>query len=120
MSALKRWHQFVRGFGCVICCSPASIHHPRGGSVAGEASAGRKSSEAGVIPLCHYHHQGAEGIHHLGVETWEAKYGPQTAHRATLQRLIAAWERDAGRTAPQPPAEAEPALPKMLPRWGVR
>lgn len=120
MSALKVWHRFVAGFGCSICCSPAQIHHPRGGSVAGEAGAGMKSREAGVIPLCHYHHQGEQGIHHLGVDTWEAKYGPQTAHRATLSRLIAAWERDAGRTAPQPPAEAEPALPKILPRWGAR
>ncbi len=120
MSALTRWHDFVRSFGCVICASPASVHHPRSGSVAGEAGTGLKSREAGVIPLCHYHHQGAEGVHHLGVDTWEAKYGPQTVHRETLRVRIVAWERTTGRTAPQPPEEIEPVLPKILPRWGVR
>lgn len=32
-----------------------------------------------VIPLCHNHHQGQEGIHRMGVHTWEAKYGLQSA-----------------------------------------
>ena len=29
------------------------------------------------MPLCHTHHQGAEGIHHLGTFTWEEKFGTQ-------------------------------------------
>lgn len=120
MSATQKWRAFVRSFGCLICCSPAQIHHPRGGSVAGEAACAMKSPEAGVIPLCHYHHQGAQGIHHLGVDTWEAHYGTQVQLRRSLAHLIANWERQNGRKAPQPPAEVEPVMPKILPRWGIR
>jgi len=120
MSAQAKYRAFIRSFGCVICASPADFHHPRGGSVVGEASMGRKSSDAGGIPLCHYHHQGEQGIHQIGVETWEAKYGPQTQHRKTLAHLVEQWERQSGRKAPQPPREAAQVLPRMLPRWGAR
>jgi len=30
-----------------------------------------------ALPLCHTHHQGSEGIHHLGNKVWEEKYGSQ-------------------------------------------
>ena len=38
---------------------------------------GRRSSHADVLPLCHHHHQGKEGVHHIGKNTWEDKYGTQ-------------------------------------------
>jgi len=30
-----------------------------------------------VIPLCPKHHTGSEGIHVLGIETWEKRFGTQ-------------------------------------------
>jgi len=27
--------------------------------------------------ICHTHHQGSQGIHHLGNRVWEEKYGTQ-------------------------------------------
>ena len=29
------------------------------------------------MPLCVHHHRGEEGIHHIGVKTWEAKFRDQ-------------------------------------------
>lgn len=37
----------------------------------------RKHSDWLQMPLCHNHHQGADGIHTIGVKTWEIKYGYQ-------------------------------------------
>lgn len=119
MSALKEWHRFVAGFGCCVCWGSAQIHHPRGGSVAGEAGAGKKSSESGVIPLCERHHTGEEGIHQIGVKTWEARYGTQALHRQRLMNRIREWERQTGRAAPRAPVEPDSILAKVLPRWGA-
>ena len=30
-----------------------------------------------AIMICPNHHRGEEGIHHIGVKTWEEKYGDQ-------------------------------------------
>lgn len=63
-------------FGCVVCkkhfgvFTEPCIHHFTG------AGMGLKSVDK-FIPLCHAHHQGQEGIHHIGKHTWEAKYGTQ-------------------------------------------
>ena len=39
---------------------------------------GRKSNSlTHALPLCHEHHQGSQGIHHLGNKVWEEKYGSQ-------------------------------------------
>ena len=62
-------------YGCVVCkkmygiYTVPSIHHLTG------AGMGLKSKL--FIPLCFEHHQGSEGIHHLGNFTWEDKYGTQ-------------------------------------------
>ena len=53
--------------GCVICGSPACIHHIR--------PHGAKRDNKMVIALCHYHHQGEEGIHHLGKKEWRRRFG---------------------------------------------
>jgi len=47
----------------------SDIHHITG------AGMGKKSIHA--LPLCHEHHQGSQGIHHLGNKVWEEKYGSQ-------------------------------------------
>jgi hypothetical protein len=62
-------------FGCVVCkkyygvYTRPCIHHITG------AGMGLKARE--FIPLCHTHHQGWEGIHFLGNEKFEEKFGTQ-------------------------------------------
>lgn len=63
------WEQ-IRNFGCVVCESPASIHHIETGM------GGRKNHDR-VIPLCYCHHQGEDGIHTIGRKKWQAKYGTE-------------------------------------------
>tara|TARA_R110002020_G_scaffold380159_1_gene591354 strand:- start:455 stop:745 length:291 start_codon:yes stop_codon:yes gene_type:complete len=71
----KKYKEMVE-FGCVVCKklygvhSAACIHHFTG------AGMGLKDIE-NFIPLCHTHHQGKKGIHHLGRFTWEDKFGKQ-------------------------------------------
>jgi hypothetical protein len=66
---LERW-QLLALDGCVLCGAPANIHHCHTGA------GGRKDHDK-VLPLCHYHHQGDEGIHTIGRKAWEAKYGTE-------------------------------------------
>jgi|TARA_R110000803_G_scaffold87355_4_gene154011 hypothetical protein len=76
----KKWLGKASEFGCVVCrkvhgvedLPPACIHHIRD-----HTGMGRRSSHADVLPLCHHHHQGKEGVHHIGKNTWEDKYGTQ-------------------------------------------
>tara|TARA_R110002020_G_scaffold54680_2_gene152231 strand:+ start:874 stop:1152 length:279 start_codon:yes stop_codon:yes gene_type:complete len=72
---IKEYERMIE-FGCVVCFklygikTPACIHHLTGAGLA------LKNREK-FIPLCHTHHQGKEGIHHLGRFTWEDKFGTQ-------------------------------------------
>ena len=72
----------IAGLGCIVCrivhhaISPASIHHMTGIRY---RSTGKKASDENVIGLCHHHHQGAEGIHTLGMRPWQDKFGTQEA-----------------------------------------
>ena len=61
-----RWAK-LREHGCIICGSPPSIHHCLTGM------GGRKDHDK-VLPLCHLHHQGRDGIHMLGRKKWSEKY----------------------------------------------
>lgn len=73
----------LRGLGCIItsCRRPAAIHHCLTG-------AGGRKDEDKVLPLCHLHHQGDEGIHTLSRPVWEAKYGTEEELMAeALERL---------------------------------
>lgn len=62
--------------GCAVCRrleygeTPAMLHHPRTGM-----GAGMRGKHSDVIPLCIEHHQGATGIHSLGLNGFQAKYG---------------------------------------------
>lgn len=74
-SATKSDKEFmgrVAALGCIICKQPATIHHIRKGMGMGQRNTHRK-----ILPLCHNHHQGKEGIHTLGTKTWQAKYGDE-------------------------------------------
>lgn len=70
--------------GCIICKQPASIHHCIGGSMLTELGVqhgkSQKNSDWLVLPLCYNHHQGREGLHTIGVLTWERRYGSQVSH----------------------------------------
>ena len=74
------------------------------------AGTGQRTGDDCAIPLCLNHHTGAEGIHTIGVLTWEARYGSQ------LEMLIAVAVRL--EAAPRKPAapKRRPALSKILPR----
>lgn len=62
----------VASLGCIICGSPASIHHIRTGM-----GMGQRAGHFDVLPLCHRHHQGADGIHTIGTKVWQKKYGTE-------------------------------------------
>jgi len=73
----KEHYKKLVELGCVVCLrngiyTAPCIHH-----LTGAGMGLRSDSLTQVIPLCHTHHQGSEGIHHLGVRTWEKKYGTQ-------------------------------------------
>ncbi|HET8685636.1 MAG TPA: hypothetical protein VFM18_03095, partial [Methanosarcina sp.] len=66
--------------GCIVCrivhgvITPANIHHATGIKY---RATGKKASDDHVLPLCHFHHQGQQGIHTIGMRTWEAMFGTQ-------------------------------------------
>lgn len=61
----------VAGLGCLICGSPASIHHLM--TAPGKE---RRRDHRYVVPLCREHHQGDTGVHGLGSEAaFEALWG---------------------------------------------
>ncbi len=62
----------VAELGCLICGGIPEIHHNTK-----NRGYGAKSSNYDIIPLCPDHHRGEEGIHHIGVKTWEDKYSDQ-------------------------------------------
>jgi hypothetical protein len=74
--AQKEWMDRVRSLGCRVCRNlglgetPASTHHCLTG-------AGGSRDHWKVLPLCHFHHQGEQGIHTLGRKVWQAKYGTE-------------------------------------------
>ena len=74
----RQYMSDVAGIGCIVCRnlgedeSPANVHHIRTGN-----GAGQKSGNYLTIPLCHFHHQGGEGIHTLGTRVWQPKYGDE-------------------------------------------
>lgn len=63
----------VAELGCCLCGMPAEVHH----IIEPGRAMSRKSSDYETIPLCVYHHRGAQGIHHMGVYRWEYNYGTQ-------------------------------------------
>lgn len=86
------WSWLSNDVGCMVCkMRPASIHHCIGGSIADAGitrAMSRKNNDWLVIPLCYKHHQGAEGLHQIGVRTWENRFGSQVSFVIVLQRGI--------------------------------
>ncbi len=76
----------VADLGCIICGSPAELHHPR--FACGMA---QRASDYLVIPLCPDHHRtGGYGVAiHAGQATFEQNYGSEAELLAkVIQRLM--------------------------------
>jgi hypothetical protein len=77
-----RRHRVIRYMGCIICEGIPAIHHC-------ETGAGGRKDHDKVLGLCYYHHQGVEGIHTIGREAWQEKYGTeQELMELTEKRLV--------------------------------
>lgn len=91
---LQRHWNVVGMLGCMVCeHSIVTLHHVHGGSMRGVASrgTGQKTSDWLVIPLCHNHHVGEEGIDNgirFTVVSWEAIYGTQLEYVKRLGVLV--------------------------------
>ena len=71
---LEKEHMgLVAQLGCIVCKSPAIIHHINNKTM------GKKNSNFKIIPLCPMHHnQGGHGIAvHAGLKTWEQNFMPE-------------------------------------------
>lgn len=80
----------VRELPCCICenwgfpqFTPTHAHHTFCGRY-GQA----KTPDRQAIPLCHHHHQGADGIH-TDKAAWVALFGPDTDYIAQTQDRLA-------------------------------
>lgn len=83
--AEKEYLNRVAELGCIICESPAEIHHKSRG-----AGMGRKSSNYETIPLCHVHHRtGGYGVAiHEGLETFESIFGTEDELIQKVQKML--------------------------------
>ena len=66
----KKRLAMVASYPCLICESPANVHHFWG------QGAGLKASDLLTIPLCRNCHQGTGGLHD-NLAAFEKKYGTQ-------------------------------------------
>ena len=85
------WLDQIAELGCAACykegnITPATIHHIRSmGGPAGGSNRGH--GEFLVLPLCHYHHQGAVSIHATPTK-FKMLYGTEVElFNQTLKRL---------------------------------
>lgn len=87
MTPTERAERFNRlsEMGCFVCGSPPQIHHLVGGCRRGVS---QKAPDEQTIPLCQHHHTGAEGVHTLGVKTWEAHYGTQESMLMSVDQVL--------------------------------
>lgn len=99
-SPLSLTFLLIKSLPCMACGreGPSQAHHCGGGSMKDRGihkGKGTKNADALCIPLCEHHHTGAEGIHSIGVLTWEAKYGTQAEmlDKLGLMLGIDLWER---------------------------
>lgn len=81
-AAQRRRMGLVAALGCVICKSPAIIHHVK-------RFGGNRDHNA-IIPLCPKHHLGhGEGISiHDGRESWEKEHGQELEYLDLINLLV--------------------------------
>lgn len=89
---MKARFDAITKMGCIVCriktgfITPGSIHHLTGLKY---RATGKKADDKHTICLCHFHHQGAHGIHHLGARRWEKMFGEQTWLLAVSNEILA-------------------------------
>lgn len=88
MTRRERYTDKVARHGCMVCGSPAAIHHVR--------RHGIPRDKAPIIPLCGAHHQtGGRGVAiHAGRETFEANFGSELE---MVERIINIYGEMPGR-----------------------
>ena len=57
----KRFHNWCREHGCMVCREETAIHHIKGSKMKLKGCV--KPGEYYILPLCYYHHQGLGGVH---------------------------------------------------------
>ena len=74
----------VSELGCIICQSPAEIHHLRTGQ------GHKRATHFEVIPLCHRHHRtGGYGVGiHAGIKSFEANFGTELSLLEKTRELL--------------------------------
>lgn len=98
MNDIRSYERFLREHRCFICGHEAQLHHPRGGSMAFRGvhvGGAQKCSDWLQVPLCENHHTGAEGVHTIGVVTFEKIHGPISGMLDHLARIsgVNVWDR---------------------------
>ena len=70
------WKQRLASLGCIMChhfeqaqCGRTMLHHVREGQ-----GMSQRADDYLLIPLCHEHHQGANGWHGLGKSAFYQRY----------------------------------------------
>ncbi len=85
---IQEYKNKVAESGCIICQTPAVLHHPKFSEY---ASVGKKMNDWLVIPLCPYHHnQGNYGQSiHSGKATFEKNFGSEPDLLArTIEKMM--------------------------------
>lgn len=76
----KRFHDFARQIGCLVCGKEASIHH-----VISDGHQRISKDHYHITPLCYAHHQGDKGYHGLGSHNAFFKEYGIDLHKAGLE-----------------------------------
>lgn len=77
----KSYIKAVAALGCIICGSPAEIHHIREGM-----GAAQRNDDWNILPLCPAHHRtGGLGVaFHAGADSFGLNYGTER----DLERMV--------------------------------
>lgn len=114
----------IAALSCIVCSiRPVQCHHAVGGSIFVRLGPrGRhKHSDFLALPLCHAHHQGKQGIHTLGVQTWEAQFARQAAMIDKLCDILKVnlWQLAKQETEERRAKRKNKPISKVMPRRHV-
>ena len=73
--------KWIASLPCSIpgCPDRSCVHHIR--------ESGEPRDHFKTIPLCWNHHQGKEGLHHLGKKLWSEIYGSESYFLKIVQKI---------------------------------
>lgn len=80
----------VASLGCIICGSPAEVHHIREG-----VGMAQRNDNWNILPLCPAHHRtGGVGIaFHAGAESFALNYGTERELERQVHKAIYGFRR---------------------------